>query len=166
MESFDYSNEDLDNLIIKNKEYYKKRNKKIILISIPILLAIIAIVFIVIIFTRPKEDNKIICHYKINKDDENVDLININDNLDFNVIIDDKNYNKIISHKFEKAGTYNIIFEFETELDSLEGFFEGKKNLIDADFSKLKTGNIKSMANFFKDCSNLNKIFLIMKHQI
>ena len=45
--------------------------------------------------------------------------------------------------------------------------FEGNKNLIRADFSNLRTDNIKSMKNLFKYCSNLVEvIFNAKKHQI
>ena len=53
---------------------------------------------------------------------------------------------------------HNVTFHFQSKLDSLEGFFIGIVNLIEADFSQLKTENIKSMSKLFKECSNLTKV--------
>ena len=156
MENFDDNN--LDNFIIKDKEFYWKRKKKCLLAWIPILLVIIIIIIILVIVLQPKLDNKIICQYKTLKDNENVILINIKNNIDFKIIIDDSSYENNY-HIFQRAGTYIIIIEFGDKLDSLEGFFEGINNLVEADFSKLQTNNIKSMANIFKSCSNLAKVY-------
>ena len=53
---------------------------------------------------------------------------------------------------------HNVIFHFQSKLDSLEGFFIGIENLIEVDFSQLDTENIKSMSKLFKECSNLTKV--------
>ena len=151
-------NFDLENLIIKDKIYYKKKRKKILLISIPIIL-VITIVIILIFVLKPKPDNKIICHYQTLFDNENINLININNDIDYNIIIDDINYGKKSSHNFNKSSTFKVIFDFKNKLDSLEGFFKGNKNLIIADFSKLQIDNIISMADLFNSCDNLKEVF-------
>ena len=154
MENFDYANQDLDNFIIKDKNYYAKIRKKCLLICIPILL-VIATALVLYFILKPKEDNKIICRYETKEDNENVILINIDDNIDYTLIIDDVKYSKKKSHNFQKAGKHKVIFDFKKKLNSLEGFFEGNVYLLDADFTKLQTENIKSMENLFKDCTNL-----------
>jgi len=112
MENFDYANQDLDNFIIKDKNYYAKRRKKCLLIWIPILLVIILAIVLYLVL-RPKPDNKIICQYETLTDDENVILINIDDNIDFTLIIDDVKYGKKKSHNFQKAGKHKVIFDFK-----------------------------------------------------
>ena len=138
-------NFDLENLIIKDKIYYKKKRKKILLISIPIIL-VITIVIILIFVLKPKPDNKIICHYQTLLDNENINLININNDIDYNLIIDDISYGKKSSHNFNKSSTFKVIFDFKNKLDSLESFFKGNKNLMDADFSKINT--VGDMLNY------------------
>jgi surface protein len=156
-ENFD--NYDLENLIIKDKEYYKKRKKKCLLIWIPIIMVIVIAIILVIVL-KSKPDNKIICKYKINEKIENFILININNDIDYDLIINGNNYGKQNHFDFKEASIYEVIFDFEYKLNSLEGFFEGNKNLIDVDFSKLKTDNITSMANLLKSCSSFTKVFI------
>ena len=156
-ETFDFGSQDLDNLIVKDKKFYAERRKKCLLICIPILL-VIATALVLYFILKPKEDNKIICRYETKEDNENVILINIDDNIEFIVIIDDVKYDKKNYHNFEKAGKHKVIFEFENKLNSLENFFEGNKYIIDADFSNLQTENIKSMENLFKDCAYLTNV--------
>ena len=156
-ESFEFEQKDLDNLIIKDRKFYAKRRKKCLLICISILLVIITGIVLYFVL-KPKADNKIICQYETERDDENVVIINIDDNIEFIVIIDDVKYEKKKSHNFIKAGKHKVIFEFEKKLNSLESLFEGNKNIIDIDFTKLQTENIKSMENLFKDCTNLTNV--------
>ena len=111
-ETFDFGNEDLENFIVKDKEYYARRRKKCLLIWIPILLIIITAIVLYFIL-KPKVDNKIICQYVTKIDNENIVLFNIDDNIEFTLIIDNVEYDKKKSHKFEKAGKHKVIFEFE-----------------------------------------------------
>ena len=111
-ETFDFGNEDLDNLIIKDKEYYAKRRKKCLLIWIPILLVIITVIVLYFVL-KPNENNQIICQYETKEDNENIILINIDDNIEFIVIIDDVKYDKKKSHNFQKAGKHKVIFDFK-----------------------------------------------------
>ena len=141
-----YENMDLENLIIKNKEYYRLKKKKILLIVLPIILLIALVITLIIVF-RPKPDNKIICHYQILNNNENIHLININDDSEYNLIINGSNYGKKNSFIFNKPGLYEVTFDFKNKLNSLESFFEGINNSIDADFSNLQFDNITSMAN-------------------
>ena len=105
---------------------------------------------------QPKVINEIICQYKTEKDNQYINIIKYMKNVDFTLIIDNVKYNKEFSHYFEKAGIHNVTFEFKNNLDSLEGFFEDNKYLISADFSNLKTENIKSMESLFSGCINMN----------
>ena len=82
------------------------------MILIPILLAIITAIVLFFVL-KPKADNKIICQYETKTDDENVILINIEDNIDFTLIIDDVKYDKKKSHNFQKAGKHKVIFDFK-----------------------------------------------------
>ena len=166
MEAFDIYQEnyqDLDNYIIKDKDYYAKRRKKCLLIGIPILLVIITITIVLVIVLLPLTYNEVTCQYETKKENENIHLININNNIKFKIRINDISHDNKNSLSLKKAGIHTITFEFENKLDSLEGFFEGNKYLIEADFSKLQTENIKSMENLFKDCSNLIKVNLDIK---
>ena len=100
MENFDFENQDLDNFIIKDKKYYSRRRKKCLLIWIPILLVIITATVLYFIL-KPKVDNKIICQYVTKIDNENIVLFNIDDKIEFTLIIDDVEYDKksLISSK-------------------------------------------------------------------
>ena len=156
----DNENNGLENLIIKNKDYYRKRRLKICLIIIPIIF-FITIAIILIIF-RKSQENKIICEYIIDEENENekITLINIKNDVNYDLIIDDKNYGKKNYFIFESYGIYSVTFDFKNKLDSLDGFFEGNINLIYADLSKLQIDNIESMANLFKNCINLKEVFI------
>ena len=71
MDGISYYEEDLDNLIIKDKEYYAKKRKKLILILAPILsVLIITIIIVLVILLKPKINNAIICQYKTEKDNQ------------------------------------------------------------------------------------------------
>ena len=124
-----YADIELETLVIKDKSYYRKKRIKCLLISTPIILGI-AIATTLIIVLWPKPDNKIICHYQTLIPNENIELINIKDDINYNLIIDDNNYEKTNSYQFGEVGTYKVIFDFKNKLNSLEGFFEGKTNLI------------------------------------
>ena len=76
---------DLESLIIKDKEYYRKRRNKILKL-IAIIFGIVAIVVVITILLSIKRGGKIICIYKTTKDDENINLINKIDDLSFSLI--------------------------------------------------------------------------------
>ena len=96
-----FENYDLENLIIKDKQYYRKRKIKCLLFWIPLIL-VIGIVITLVVLLRPKPDNKIICHYQTQDGTENTTLININNNIEYNIIINDTNCGKINSYKLNK----------------------------------------------------------------
>ena len=58
--------QDLDNLTIKDKEYYAKKRKRYLLIVIPILVVIITVTIVLIIVLQPKTYNEITCKYETN----------------------------------------------------------------------------------------------------
>ena len=155
-----FENADLDNLIIKDKEYYhKKRIKRlIIIIIILIVIGILIGLFSIVREILKKKGGKIICSFITSNDNENLQIININEDIKFSLIVDGNEYDKNIYHSFEKAGLHNVIFHFQNKLDSLEGFFSENKNLIEVDFSQLETENINSMAYLFNNCQNLTKV--------
>ena len=155
MDTISYNQDDLDNLIIKDKEYFAKKRKKRFLILALVLSVLIAVVIVLIIIFKPKEINEIICQYKTENEEKYINIIKYMKNVDFTLIIDDIKYSKEYSHNFERAGTHNVIFQFKDKLDSLEGFFEGNQNLISANFSNLKAENIKTMKSLFSGCTNL-----------
>jgi len=155
MEDFDFADQDMENFIIKDKKYFAKKRNKYLLIFIPSILLVIIIGIVLYFILKPIPDNNIICLYETQTNNENIKLINIDNNIEFTLIIDDVKYDKKISHNFQKAGKHKVIFHFKKKLNSLESLFEGNKYLLDADFTKLQTENIKSMENLFKDCTNL-----------
>ena len=75
-----YENNDLENLIIKDKKYYNKKRKKWLIRCIPIIL-IITLAIILTFVSMPKPDNKIICQYQTLKQNEDISLININNDI-------------------------------------------------------------------------------------
>ena len=154
----DDENNGLENLIIKNKDYHRKRRLKICLIIIPIIF-FITIAIILIIF-KPQE-NKIICKYIIDEENKNekITLINIKNDVYYDLIINNKNYGKKNYFIFESYGIHSVTFDFKNKLDSLEGLFEGNKFLTYADFSGLQFDSITSAANLFKSCGNLMEVF-------
>ena len=71
MDTISYNSDDLENLIIKNKEYYDKRRKKLILILVPILLVLaIAVIIVLLIIFKSKFINEIICQYQTKEDEK------------------------------------------------------------------------------------------------
>ena len=150
-------NTELDNLVIKDKEYLRKRKKKRLLIFLSILLVIIIIIIIIILVLRRK-GGKIICIYRTTKDNENIRLINVNNDIDFALYVDDKSFSQNNNHTFEKAGLHNVSFHFRKKLETLEGFFQNLDNLVEIDFSQLETENVKSMENILCYCQNLTKV--------
>ena len=62
-----FETEELENLVIKDKEYHRKRRIKCLLIWIPIIVVIAVAITLIVVF-RPKPDNKIICYYKTLKE--------------------------------------------------------------------------------------------------
>ena len=153
----DLENHQLENLVIKDKEYNCKRKKKILLIALLVLLAIIIIIIIILLALRPK-GGKIICKYRTNEDNENIRIINTNNDIGFTLYVNDSSYSQNNFHTFKTAGKHNVTFHFKKKLESLEGFFENLDNLIEIDFSELETENVKSMAKVLQYCQNLTKV--------
>ena len=93
-----FENADLDNLIIKDKEYYRKKRIKatiIIFIIIIIIGILVGIFFIIKEFLRIK-GGKLICTFITSNDNENIQIININEDIKFSLIIDGNEYDKNI----------------------------------------------------------------------
>ena len=153
----DLEETDLDNLIIKDKEYYRKRRNKILII-ISIILVIIAIVIVTILLLLKKRGGKIICIYRTTKENENIKLINADDNISFSLIINNKSFSKNNSHIFEKPGLHNVTFHFKNKLESLDHLFFYLDNLIEIDFSQLETEKVISFAYVLNYCRNLTKV--------
>lgn len=153
----DFKDSDLENLIIKDKAYYRKKRKKILII-ISIILLIVVIAFITIFLLLKKRGGKIICVYMTTEENENIQIINANESISFILIIDNKSYSQKNNHTFEKAGTHNIVFHFKDKLESLDHLFFYIDNLIEIDFSQLETENIKSFAYVLNVCRNLTKV--------
>ena len=127
-----FENSDLDNLIIKDKKYYKKKTIKILIIIFIILIVIgiiIGLYFVIKEILR-KKGGIIICFYRITQDNENIRLINITSNIKYDLIIDDNYYDKNTYHSFDKSGLHNVSFHFQNKLESLEGFFNENDNII------------------------------------
>ena len=150
-------NHQLENLVIKDKEYQCKRKKKILLIVLLVLLAIIIIIIVILLLLRPK-GGKIFCIYRTIKENENIHIINVNKDIAFTLYVNDTSYSQNNFHTFKTAGLHNVIFHFKKKLESLEGFFENLDNLVEIDFSKLETENVKSMAKVLQYCQNLTKV--------
>jgi surface protein len=156
-ESFEHN--DLENLLIEDKEYQCKRKIRIIIIIVAILIfiGILIGVFFIVREIKRKKGGKIICSFMTSSDNEIIRLIRTNEDIEFGLIIDGTEYDKKYYHSFEKAGLHSVIFHFQNKLDSLERFFNENSNLIEVDFSQLETENIKSMAHLFNKCRNLTK---------
>ena len=110
-----FSLENMDNLIIKDRNYYCKRRKKIfliLLILIIIIAVITGIVFLILflIETFRKKGGKIICQYNILNNNENIHLKNIANDLDYNLIIDDIYILKILIMFLKKLEIIKLYF--------------------------------------------------------
>ena len=160
-EEDDNKQEYLDKLSIKDKENLlekrKKNIKNFLFFFIPILLVLIGI-GIAFYFILKKKGGKITCKYITTKDNENILLINIKDDIDFSLIIDDIDHERNNYHTFEKPGEHIVTFHFQDKLESIEGFFRELNNLIEADFSEFKADKVKSMENLFYSSLLLNKV--------
>ena len=120
----EFTNDNLENLVIKDKEYYGKKRKKYLCIIIPILSFIIIGIIAVIVLFVVDWGGKIVCLYKTTKDNENVILIHLDNSTDFSLTIDNNNYQQKNSHIFEKAGMHTVVFHFKYKLNSLENLFK------------------------------------------
>ena len=149
--------QDIENFVIKDKKYRSKKLKCGIIITVAILV-FLAIIAVVLFFLLRYIGGKIICKYETTKDNEEVQLININDDITFSLIIDDIDFSGKKSHNFDKAGIHKVIIEFKPKLKSLDGLFKGITNLIEIDFSELITEEIKSMTSTFAYCTKLTKV--------
>ena len=120
---------DLENFIIKDKEYYRKRKRKIIIIIMKIIISILIIigillgVFFIVKEIKRKKGGKIICSFFTSYDNKIIRIINIKEDIEFSIIIDGTEYGKHDYHSFEKAGLHNVIFHFQNKLYSLEDLF-------------------------------------------
>ena len=129
----------------ENKKAKKKRIKIFTLvISILVILAIL--ITIPLIIFLPYRGGKIIAKYETTKENEEVQLININDDITFRFFIGDIDYKGNKTYCFERAGIHTVIFEFKSKMKALDGLFRGITNLIEIDFSELITEEITSMS--------------------
>ena len=152
-----FTEANLEHLIIKDKAYKRKKMLKIIIIII-LLLIFLGIIAVFLIYFLIYRGGKIICSYETTKDNEEVQLINIKDGISFSLKIDEKGSKRNDKHLFEKAGLHNVTFHFKKKLESLDGLFKGINHLIEADFTELETEEIKSMGSTFAYCKNLKKV--------
>ena len=158
-----YDSLELDNFVIKDKEFYASRRKKAFIIAGLVLLALIVIagiviVILVIIKALREKGGVITCFFSTSEEDEIIPIINIDDDIGYKLIIDDESCDKSTRHKFAQPGLHNVTFHFKKKLNSLDNFFKNMRNLKEADFSKLEAENIESMANLFENCVNLTKV--------
>ena len=107
--------EDLDNFIIKDKKYYGKKRKRKIKLLIILFFVITAIIIIIVVIkiNQRKFGGKIICKYKSSVN-ENVHLININEDIDFSLIIDEKDFDKKIIILLKMLEHIRLYFIFKT----------------------------------------------------
>ena len=158
----DFQGKDLDNFIIKDNEYRKKKKIKYTLIISSILLAIITIT-IVLVLLLIYRGGKITSTYITKTDNEFVKLINENiyNKYKFSLKYNDESIDKTNNHSFSKAGKHVIVFEFKEKIESLENFFDGVDKLYEVDLSELNFENdIISTKRLFAGCENLKKIKL------
>ena len=118
---------ELESLIIKDKDFRRKKNIKLLLIILAIII-FIAIFIVVLIQILKYKGGKIICVYETLNDNENILLINIKDDIQYELIVDDIKYDKNKYHTFEKSGLHNVIFHFKNKLDNMEAYFILKIN--------------------------------------
>ena len=160
----EFSAQSLETLVIKDREYHSKKRKKILCIFIITLIVIIIItitVILIIIFYKSKSEKsggKIICKYKTIEPNVKALLINLKDNIEYNLTIDNKDYEPNKYHSFKKVGLHTVIFNFKKNLDSLENLFAHIDNLIEVDFSNLDIENIETMSSIFNSCGSLSKV--------
>ena len=153
-----YAEYKLDDFIIKDKEYRRKRLiKGIIIFSIIFsILIIIATVIVVVFVIKKIEFGKIKCVYQTLYNNEKIDLINAKDeDISFDLIIDEEEFNQENNHTFTNKGLHKITFIFKNKLRSLAKLFTNKNSLIEADLSELEVDEITSLNNLFSNCNNL-----------
>ena len=64
----------------------------------------------------------------------------------------------------EKAGTYNIEIKFDTILVDCSYMFAECENIININFIRFNTKNVRNMKYMFHSCQNLNKLNLFSFH--
>ena len=165
--SIDYQNDDLNQFIIKDNEYRRKRRLKLLAIFLPIILVII-IVIIVIVLLSLYRGGKLTCIYITKKDNESVTLLNENiyQKYKIKMKLGDKSIDTTNTYIFPKAGNNHLItFEFKEKISSLENFFEGIDKLYEVNLSNLKfeEDKITTMSKLFYNCINLKTINISIK---
>ena len=166
MEEDDYGQEgfdqvDLDNLIIKDKEYTKKIwIKRIILFSfIFFAILIIAAIIIIIIVIKNMTYGKIECIYQTLTNNETITLINWHDeDKTFFLLIDEEEFEQKTNHTYKNPGLHKVIFVFKKRLKSLAHLFSENEALIEADLSQLESKELISLKGSFTKCLNLKKV--------
>ena len=157
----DYNLGDLDNFIIKDNEYKKKKRMKCFLITTPIILVIIAIVIAIVLLSLYK-GGTLTCTYITLQDNESVKLLNDNIYKKYTIKIKsgEKNIDKTNTYIFSKAGKHELTIKFKEKIDNLENFFEDVDKLYEVDLSQLifEEDKINSVKRLFKNCVNLKNI--------
>ena len=111
-----FDDEDLEHLIIMDKEYKRKKMIKHIIIfsSIFFSLLLIVIIIIIIITIKNMTYGKIECFYKTSTNNETIELINLfNIDKQFFLIIDENEYEQKTNHTFKMPGLHKVIFVFK-----------------------------------------------------
>ena len=114
----------------------------IILISLIVLIAIIVVIIVVVLKNNSEPDkqkdeedihiDKIKCKYFTQFENETIDIINKNriNDVDFDLIINEKNIKKNYKYLFENPGEQNVTFIFKNQLKSLNNLFYNINKMI------------------------------------
>ena len=133
--------------------------------------------------SKIKHKNEIICTYDIEKEDENIQILNSYEEIlkkyekysvwDFNgtsenenelkkcdIFINDKRIPFCYEYKFPKKGKYTIKFEFYEPLTNTNFMFDECNKIISIDLSNFNSKKIRNMSYMFSNCSSLKNINL------
>lgn len=150
-------------MIIKDKKFRIKRNKKIvkkrlIIFSISIINAAIIVTFLLILAYNY---GNIISVYKIFNENETIQWINIYEDADENkddikyfVTIGDEEFKQEKTNTFERPDSRTITFVFKNRLTSLSILFKENDCPIEANFSQLEAEEITYLQRTFFQCKN------------
>ena len=157
----DFQNEDLNQLIIKDNEYRRKRMIKLLAIFIPIIIVIIIAVIVIIVLSLYR-GGTLTCNYITKQDNETVTFLNENiyQKYKIKMKLNNKTIDTTNTYIFPKKGEHLLTFEFKEKISSLENFFEGIDKLYEVNLSNLKfeEDKITTMSKLFYNCINLKTI--------
>ena len=111
MEELSYENTDLDNLVIKDNEYKRKKRMQMLAIISPIVLIAIGLGILLYLLLR-FNGGEMTCKYITKKENESVQLLNKNifEKYTIKMYVDEEGVDSSNTYIFSKSGYHTVKF--------------------------------------------------------